>query len=170
MRRLSKSFRFCSSTRSLRIARMMKKLAGLLIIVGALAALVVLFASAYTVPETKQAIITQFGKPVGEPITEAGLHFRTPFVQEVNMIEKRILECDGIPTEMPTKDKTYISVDTIGRWRISDAKQYFLRLRDERSAQSRLNDILRSETLNAIAKHELIEVIRTTKDLSLIHI
>jgi len=143
---------------------MMKKLAGLLIIVGTLAALVVLFASAYTVPETKQAIITQFGKPVGEPITEAGLHFRTPFVQEVNMIEKRILEWDGIPTEMPTKDKTYISVDTFGRWRISDAKQYFLRLRDERSAQSRLNDILRSETLNAIAKHELIEVIRTSKD------
>src|SRR5210317_60903 len=111
MRRLSKSFRFCSSTRTLRIARMMKKLAGLLIIVAALAALVILFASAYTVPETKQAIITQFGKPVGEPITEAGLHFRTPFVQEVNMIEKRILEWDGVPTEMPTKDKTYISVD-----------------------------------------------------------
>jgi membrane protease subunit HflC len=80
------------------------------------------------------------------------------------MIEKRILQWDGRPTEMPTKDKTYISVDTFGRWRISDAKQYFLRLRDERSAQSRLNDILGSETRNAIASHELIEVIRTTKD------
>ena len=137
-----------------------------------------LYNSAYTVSETQQAIITQFGKPVGEPITEAGLHFLTPFVQDVNMIEKRILEWDGKPTEMPTKDKTYISVDTFGRWRISDAKQYFLRLRDERSAQSRLNDILRSETLNAIANHELIEVIRTSKNrevnadasLSLIHI
>lgn len=142
----------------------MKKLTGLLFIVILAAGAFVFFASAYTVSETQQAIITQFGKPVGEPITEAGLHFRTPFVQEVNMIEKRILEWDGVPTEMPTKDKTYISVDTFGRWRISDAKQYFLRLRDERSAQSRLNDILRSETLNAIAKHELIEVIRTTKD------
>jgi modulator of FtsH protease HflC len=142
----------------------MKKAAGLLIFLIVIAGAFVLFNSAYTVSETEQAIITQFGKPVGEPITEAGLNFRTPFVQEVNMIEKRILEWDGKATEMPTKDKTYISVDTFGRWRISDAKQYFLRLRDERSAQSRLTDILGSETRNAIAKHELIEVIRTTKD------
>ncbi|KLU07163.1 HflC protein [Rhodopirellula islandica] len=120
--------------------------------------------SAYTVSETEQIIITQFGKPVGDPISEAGLHFKTPFIQEVTRIEKRILEWDGRPNEMPTKDKTYIVVDTFGRWRISDAKQFFLRLRDERSAQSRLDDILGSETRNAIAKHELIEVIRTTKD------
>ena len=79
-------------------------------------------------------------------------------------MEKRILEWDGRPTEMPTKDKTYIVVDTFGRWRIDDAKQYFERLRDERSAQSRLDDILGSETRNAIAKHELIELVRTTKD------
>ncbi len=142
----------------------MKSAAVFFAILAFIGGIVVLFASAFVVPETKQAIITQFGKPVGEPITDAGLHFRTPFVQKVNMIEKRILEWDGMATEMPTKDKTYISVDTFGRWRIIDAKQYFLRLRDERSAQSRLNDILRSETLNAIAKHELIEVIRTTKE------
>ena len=142
----------------------MKKFIGLLSVLAVAAGVVILFASAYTIPETKQAIITQFGKPVGEPVTKAGLHFRTPFVQEVNMIEKRILEWDGRPTEMPTKDKTYISVDTFGRWRISDAKQYFLRLNNERSAQSRLDGILGSETMSAIAKHELIEVIRTTKD------
>lgn len=142
----------------------MKKAAGLLIFLIIFAGGFVLLNSAYTVSETQQAIITQFGKPVGDPKTEAGLNFRTPFVQEVHMIEKRILQWDGRPTEMPTKDKTYISVDTFGRWRISDAKQYFLRLRDERSAQSRLNDILGSETRNAIASHELIEVIRTTKD------
>jgi membrane protease subunit HflC len=94
----------------------------------------------------------------------SGLHFKIPFIQEVTRIEKRILEWDGRPNEMPTKDKTYIVVDTFGRWRINDAKQYFLRLRDERSAQSRLDDILGSETRNAIAKHELIEIIRTTKD------
>ncbi|QDS97922.1 protease modulator HflC [Adhaeretor mobilis] len=123
-----------------------------------------LFNGAYTVSETEQVIITQFGKPVGDPVTAAGLHFKTPFVQDVTRIEKRILEWDGRPNEMPTKDKTYIVVDTFGRWRIKDAKQYFLRLRDERSAQSRLDDILGSETRNAIAKHELIEVIRTTKD------
>ncbi|MFK7738485.1 MAG: protease modulator HflC [Pirellulaceae bacterium] len=121
-------------------------------------------ACAYTVNETEQIIITQFGEPIGEPIGDAGLHFKTPFIQEVTRIEKRILEWDGRPNEMPTKDKTYIIVDTFGRWRIQDAKQYFLRLRDERSAQSRLDDILGSETRNAIAKHELIEVIRTTKD------
>jgi len=142
----------------------MKKVAGSFIVLLILAGIVVLFASAYTVHETKQAIITQFGKPVGDPVTRSGLHFRTPFVQTVHMIEKRFLEWDGRPTEMPTKDKTYIEVDTFGRWRISDAKQYFERLRDERSAESRLDNILGSETRNAIAKHELIEVIRTTKD------
>ena len=142
----------------------MKKVAGSFIALLILAGIVVLFASAYTVNETKQAIITQFGKPVGDPVTSSGLHFRTPFVQTVHMIEKRFLEWDGRPTEMPTKDKTYIEVDTFGRWRISDAKQYFERLRDERSAESRLDNILGSETRNAIAKHELIEVIRTTKD------
>lgn len=119
---------------------------------------------AYTVSETEQVIITQFGKPVGEPISDAGLHFKLPYIQEVNRVEKRILGWDGRPNEMPTKDKTYIVVDTFGRWKIQDAKQFFLRLRDERSAQSRLDDILGSETRNAIAKHELIELIRTTKD------
>ncbi len=119
--------------------------------------------AAYSVAETEQVIITQFGKPVGEPITDAGLHFKMPFVQEVNRIDKRILEWDGQRTEMPTRDKLYISVDTFGRWRITDPLEYFRRLRDERSAQSRLEDILGSETRNAIAKHDLIEVIRTTK-------
>ncbi len=122
------------------------------------------FTSAYTVNETEQVILTQFGKPIGEPIRDAGLHFKVPFVQEVNRLEKRILGWDGRPSEMPTKDKTYIVVDTFGRWKIDQPEQFFLRLRDERSAQSRLDDILGSETRNAIAKHELIEVIRTTKD------
>jgi membrane protease subunit HflC len=124
----------------------------------------VLFAASYTVAETEQVIIIQFGKPVGEPITDAGLHFKIPFAQDVIRIEKRILEWDGRPAEMTTKDKTYIVVDTFGRWRIKDAKQFYLRLRDERSAQSRLDDILGSETRNAVARHNLIEVIRTTKD------
>ncbi|MDA9778916.1 protease modulator HflC [Rubripirellula sp.] len=128
------------------------------------AVLFFVFNAAYTVNETEQVIITQFGKPVGNPILESGLHFKVPFIQEVNRLEKRILDWDGRPSEMPTKDKTYIVVDTFGRWRIDDAEQFFLRLRDERSAQSRLDDILGSETRNAIAKHELIEVIRTTKD------
>jgi membrane protease subunit HflC len=124
----------------------------------------VLMSSIYTVSEVEQMIITQFGKPVGEPVTTAGLKVKVPFIQEVNPIDKRVLEWDGNPSDMPTKDKLYISVDLFARWRITDPLQYFLRLRDERSAQSRLDDILGSETRNAVAKHELIEIIRTTKD------
>jgi len=124
----------------------------------------VLYNSVYTVNEVEQMIITQFGKPVGEPVTSAGLKFKIPFIQEINPIDKRILEWDGSPSDMPTKDKLYISVDLFARWRIVDPLQYFLRLRDERSAQSRLDDILGSETRNSVAKHELIEIIRTTKD------
>jgi membrane protease subunit HflC len=124
----------------------------------------VLFSSIYTVDEVEQVIVTQFGKPIGEPVTTAGLKFKVPFIQEVNPIDKRILEWDGPQSDMPTKDKLYISVDIFARWRITDPLQYFLRLRDERSAQSRLDDILGSETRNAVAKHELIEIIRTTKD------
>ncbi|HKJ19016.1 MAG TPA: SPFH domain-containing protein, partial [Woeseiaceae bacterium] len=140
----------------------MNKLAALLAILGAAA--FVLISSIYTVNEVEQMIITQFGKPVGEPVTTAGLKVKIPFIQQVNPIDKRVLEWDGSPSDMPTKDKLYISVDLFARWRITDPLQYFLRIRDERSAQSRLDDILGSETRNAVAKHELIEIIRTTRD------
>jgi membrane protease subunit HflC len=140
----------------------MNKLAALLAILGASA--FVLISSIYTVSEVEQMIITQFGKPVGEPVTTAGLKVKVPFIQQVNSIDKRVLEWDGNPSDMPTKDKLYISVDLFARWRITDPLQYFLRIRDERSAQSRLDDILGSETRNAVAKHELIEIIRTTRD------
>ena len=124
----------------------------------------ILMSSIYTVSEVEQAIITQFGRPVGVPVTDAGLKFKAPFIQDVNLIDKRVLEWDGNPSDMPTKDKLYVSVDLFARWRIIDPLQYFLRLHDERSAQSRLDDILGSETRNAVAKHELIEIIRTTKE------
>ncbi len=120
--------------------------------------------SIYTVSEVEQTIITQFGKPVGDPVTAAGLKLKVPFIQNVNRIDKRVLEWDGNPSDMPTKDKLYVSVDLFARWRIVNPLQYFLRLRDVRSAQSRLDDVLGSETRNAVAKHELIEIIRTTKD------
>ncbi|MCW8331724.1 protease modulator HflC [Photobacterium sp. SDRW27] len=123
----------------------------------------------YTVGEVEQVIITQFGKPVGDPVTTAGLHVKTPFIQDVNTIDKRVLEWDGAASDMPTKDKLYISVDLFARWRITEPLQYFLRLRDEHSAQSRLNDILGSETRNAVAKHKLIEIIRTTKNRQPLH-
>ena len=126
--------------------------------------IIVLVQSLYKIDETEQVIITQFGKPIGAVISDAGLKLKVPFIQTVNRIEKRILLWDGAANDMPTKDKLYITVDTFGRWRIKDPLQYFLRLRDERSALSRLEDILGSETRNAVAKHELIEIIRTTKD------
>lgn len=131
---------------------------------GAALILFVGWNSYFTLLETEQAIITQFGKPVGQPVTNAGLHFKVPFTQEVNRIHKNVLDWDGQRSEMPTRDKLYISVDMFARWRISKPLEYFRRLRDERSAQSRLDDILGSETRNAVAKHDLIEVIRTTKD------
>jgi membrane protease subunit HflC len=118
----------------------------------------------YVVHQIEQVIVTQFGKPVGEPITDPGLHFKLPLIQEVNRIDKRFLEWDGQPVAIPTRDKTYIHVDTFARWRIDDPKTYFVRLKDERSAQSRLEDILGSETRNAIAKHDLIEIVRTDKN------
>src|SRR5512139_2696627 len=122
------------------------------------------FLSAYSVNQTEQVIITQFGKPIGDPITMPGLHFRLPFIQQINSFDKRYLAWDGPMVEMSTKDKTYVQVDTFARWRITDPMRYYLRLRDERSAQSRLEDILGSETRTAIARHELIEVVRTDKD------
>src|SRR5439155_8450233 len=110
--------------------------------VAALVLLIVLRTAFYTVKQTQQVIVTQFGKPVGEPTTEPGLHLKLPFIQEVNRIDKRFLEWDGLPVAIPTRDKTYIHVDTYARWRIADPMTYFVRLRDERSAQSRLEDIV----------------------------
>ena len=130
----------------------------------ALVLFLILSGAFYTVDQTEQVIITQFGQPVGDPITEPGLHFKIPFVQSVNSLDKRFLEWDGAPVAIPTRDKTYIHVNTFARWRIEDPKLYFVRLHDERSAQSRLEDILGSETRNAIAKHDLIEIVRTDKN------
>ena len=118
----------------------------------------------FTVSENEQVIITQFGRPVGEPVRKAGFYLKVPLIQTVNRIDKRILEWDGRPSEMPTRDKLYIIVDSFGRWRINDPLQYFTRMRDERSALSRLDDIIGSEMRNAIAKHDLIEIVRTVKD------
>jgi membrane protease subunit HflC len=118
----------------------------------------------YTVRETEMIIITQFGKPVGQPITEPGLNFKLPLIQDVHRLDKRVQEWDGLPNEMPTKDKSYVSVDTFARWRISDPSLFFVRLRDHSRALSRLEDIVGSETRNAVARHELIEIIRSDKE------
>ncbi|HYR58214.1 MAG TPA: protease modulator HflC [Chthoniobacteraceae bacterium] len=118
----------------------------------------------FTVQQTEQVVLTEFGRPIGAPIVEPGLHFKKPFIQTANRLDKRFLGWDGAPVGIPTKDKTYIHVDAFGRWRIQDPLQYFVRLRDVRSALSRLDDILGSEIRNSIAKHDLIEIVRTDKD------
>ncbi len=142
----------------------MKPGLSLLILIVGFSLYVLGSASFYTVGETEQVIITQFGKPVGETIKEAGLHVKLPFIQHVNRFDKRILEWDGAPVNMPTRDKLYIVVDSFARWRISDPRVFFENLRDERGAESRLNDILGSETRNVIARHDFIEAIRSSKE------
>ena len=117
----------------------------------------------YSIHQTETVIITQFGKVVGEPITEPGLHFKIPFVQEVNRLENRVLEWDALPTRMTTRDKAYLQVDAFARWKISNPLLYFVSLRDERSAQSRLDDIIGGSTLNTVARYDLIEIIRSDK-------
>ena len=132
------------------------------LVVVLVAGLFLVGSSAYIVSETNQVVITQFGEPVGEPITEPGLHFKIPFIQNANMFEKRFLEWDGFPNQVPTRDRRFIWVDTYARWRITDPLLFFQRLRDERGAQSRLDDILDGETRNAVARHDLIEIVRTS--------
>jgi membrane protease subunit HflC len=116
----------------------------------------------FIVDETEQVVVTQFGEPKGEPITEPGLKFKRPFIQVANYFDKRFLEWDGDPNQVPTRDKRFIHVDTYARWRITDPLKYFQRLRTEQGAQSRLDDILDGETRNVIAKHDLIEVVRSS--------
>ncbi|MBK8598517.1 MAG: protease modulator HflC [Holophagales bacterium] len=140
----------------------MKEVRITVVLVAAALAVVVLSSSIYTVKETEQVIVTQFGKPVGRPITTPGLKVKMPFVQEVHAFEKRFMEWDGDPNQIPTKDKRFIWVDSYARWRITDPLLFFQRLRDERGAQSRLDDILDGETRNTIAKNELIDLVRST--------
>ena len=130
--------------------------------VGALLGLILVSSALYTVSETEQVIITQFGRPIGQAVTEPGLHFKLPFLQDVNVFDKRWLEWDGDANQLPTRDKKYIWVDTYARWRVADPLRFFQRLRDERGAHSRLDDIIDGETRNVIANHNLIEVVRSS--------
>jgi membrane protease subunit HflC len=133
-------------------------LLGLIIVLGAFA----LILSAFVVDEAEQAIITQFGRPVGEPIMTPGVHLKVPFIQTVHFFDKRFLEWDGAPNQIPTKDKRFIWVDTYARWRIHDPLLFYQRVQNERGAHTRLDDILDGQTRNVIANNNLVEVIRTT--------
>jgi membrane protease subunit HflC len=116
----------------------------------------------YVTNEAQQVIITQFGEPRGDVVTEAGLHLKKPFIQTANYFEKRFLEWDGVANQVPTRDKRFIWVDTYARWRISDPLLFFQRLRDERGAETRISAILDGETRNSVARHDLVEVVRNS--------
>ena len=124
--------------------------------------LLLLFASLYTVSETEQVIITQFGKPVGGLVASPGLHMKTPLIQELHRFDRRWLEFDGDPNEIPTKDKKYIWVDTYARWRIADPLRFFQAVGDEIGGQSRLDDVVDGQTRNAVASFDLLELVRTS--------
>lgn len=136
----------------------MKKI---IIAAGVLVVLLVLM-SAYIVQEPEQVVVTQFGKPVGRPISTPGLKFRTPLIQTVHRFEKRFMEWDGDPNQLPTRDKRFIWVNTYARWRITDPLLFYQRLHNERGAHTRLDDILDGETRNAIAKYDLVQLVRTS--------
>lgn len=139
----------------------MKSKKNLSIIAGGVL-VIAMFLAAYTVDEKEQVVITQFGKPIGEAITEPGVYFKIPFIQKANFFEKRYMEWDGDPNQVPTKDKKFIFVDTYARWQITDPLQFFKRLTNERGAQSRLDDILDGETRNFIANNNIEEAVRTS--------
>mgnify|MGYP000390612687 CR=1 FL=1 len=138
-----------------------------------LAALLILFSvggillvnSAFIVDETELVVITQFGQPVDRPLTEPGLHWKSPFVQEIHKFDKRILNWDGFPSEVPTRDKKFIWVDTTGRWKITDPLLFLQTMRNERNAQSRLDDIIDGITRNNITRHSLVAVVRSSNDI-----
>jgi len=138
----------------------MNKIFSVLLFLGVVAA-GVLATSAYTIDEAEQAIIVQFGRPVGDPITEPGLHFKLPFVQEVRRFDKRFLSWDGDPNQIPTRGEQFISVDTTARWRISDPLTFLQRVHDERGAINRLNDILDSVVRDYISASDLAEIVRS---------
>jgi len=131
------------------------------IIVVVLASLLVLFGTFYSLEEGQQAIIVQFGRPVGEPVTTAGLHLKLPFVQEVRRFEKRLLIWDGDPNQIPTKGREFIWVDTTARWRIADARKFLESVATEAGAQSRLNDIIDSVVRDQVSSSELVELVRS---------
>ncbi|HEV2394133.1 MAG TPA: protease modulator HflC [Verrucomicrobiae bacterium] len=139
---------------------LLKSLSGPLLL---LLALIAAKLCAFNVAENETAILTQFGKPTGQTITNAGLHFKLPFIQDVNRLDVRMQEWDGQAVEMPTRDKLYITVNSFGRWRISEPMAFFTRTRDTRSALSRMDDIVGSEIRNAVAENDLIEIVRTDR-------
>ena len=140
---------------------MNKVIKPLLILIG-LVLVITVWSGFYTLPEGKLAVITQFGRPVGQPVTEAGLHFKTPFVQDASFFEKRILIWDGNPNQIPTNDKTFVYLDVTARWRIADALIFLQTVNNETRAQTILDDIIDGTVRDLVNKNNLVEIIRSS--------
>ena len=138
--------------------KVLSLITALVIVVGVL----LVSGAVYIISETQQVVITQFGEPIGKPLTQAGLNFKAPFIQQANYFEKRILEWDGNPNQIPTKDKKYIWVDTTARWKIVDALRFLQSVSNETGAQARLDDIVDSATRDFVTSHNLVEAVRDT--------
>ena len=136
-----------------------------LIIAGIVLVLILIGNPFFIIEEGKQAIVTQFGQPIGEAVTAAGLHIKMPFIQKITTFEKRMLEWDGYPTQIPTKDKRYIWVDTTARWKIQNPLKFFQSVYDERGAHARLDDIVDSAVRDAVTSQNLIELVRSTNKI-----
>ena len=136
-----------------------------LTLIGSAIVLFFLNASMFVLNEHQQALITQFGKPIGKPITDAGLHFKLPIVQEVRYVDKRILNWDGDPNQLTTRDKKFIGVDTTARWRIVDALKFIQTVQNERGARTRLDAVLDAKTREAVSSHNLVEAVRNTNNI-----
>lgn len=143
----------------------MRTLSGIIIGVAIIVALAFMTGVIYIVDETQQVVITQFGKPVGQPVTAAGIHFKTPIVQMANYFDKRVLEWDGDPNQIPTNDKKYIWVDVTARWKISDPLEFLQSVNNELNAHGRLDDIINSATRDVVTAHLLVETVRNTNRL-----
>ena len=137
----------------------MKQTIFLIIVVGVV---ILGFGSIYTINEAEQAVVTQFGKPVGGAVMDAGIHFKTPIIQTVIKFDKRILEWDGSANEIPTLDNKYIFIDAFARWRISDALQFYKSAKNEMLAQSILDDILDGAVRDEIANRTMVEIVRSS--------
>lgn len=134
-------------------------------IMAVVALIVFAKSSFFIVQEGEQGIITQFGKPVGNPITTSGLHFKKPFLQKVIFVDKRILTWDGYPNQIPTKDKKYIKVDTTARWQIVDVLKFIQTVQNERGAKARLDAVLDAATRDVISNHNLVEAVRDSNNI-----
>ena len=140
----------------------MNKILRIGLIAGTILLIVVVLNGFYIVPEGRQAVVKQFGAPVGDPVTEAGLHFKTPFIQDVTYFDKRILIWDGDPNQIPTNDKTYVYLDVTARWRIADALTFLQAVGNETRAQTILDDIIDGTVRDLVNKNDLIEIIRSS--------